>query len=191
MTLTEAGIDELLQQARAGNEAAFASLIAGVRERVYRWALVITRDGDDADDVAQQVWITLHRRLHDFEGRARFSTWLYTIVRNTAIELMHKPARRYETSRDEAQLPLSISTQLEDQLSKLANQNAATMVRSFFSELPRRQRELIELIDAEGYTAAEAAQMMGIEPETARVHLMRARRALRTRMLELHPEMFT
>jgi DNA-directed RNA polymerase specialized sigma24 family protein len=50
---------------------------------------------------------------------------------------------------------------------------------------------LIELIDTQGMTAAEAATLLGIEPETARVHLMRARRAIRSKMLESHPEMFT
>jgi RNA polymerase sigma factor (sigma-70 family) len=72
----------------------------------------------------------------------------------------------------------------------MESRRAAALVRSFFTDLPPRQRELLELIDAQGYTAVEAAQIMGIEPETARGHLLRARRTMRAKMLELHPEVF-
>lgn len=182
-------MQELLERARTGDEAATASLIGGMRGRVFRWALVVTRDSDDAEDVAQQVSLKVHRALKDFEARSSFSTWLYTVVRNTSIEVMRKAARRGESpgGDDTGNLP----AHTEDQLSRLENQRIAGIVRAFFTELPPRQRELIELVDSQGYKAVEAARMLGIEPETARVHLLRARRTLRSRMLEAHPEMFT
>ena len=190
MTLTEARIHELLQKARTGDEAAAASLIGGMRERVFRWALVVTRDSDDAEDVAQQVSINVHRSLDTFESRSSFSTWLYAVVRNTSVELMRKAARR-GTTQDNDNIPEGSVTQgMEDTLATIENKRTAEIVRAFFTMLPPRQRELIELVDTEGFTAAEAARMIGIEPETARVHLMRARRMLRTKMLEAHPEMF-
>lgn len=186
--LTEAGMQELLDRACTGDEAATALLIGGMRERVLRWALVVTRDSDDAEDVAQQVSMKVHRALKSFEARSSFTTWLYTVVRNTSIEVMRK-AVRHETSAEEVTSTLPAPT--EDRLSQIENARIAGIVRAFFSELPPRQRELIELVDSEGYKAVEAARMMGIEPETARVHLMRARRTLRSKMLEAHPEMFT
>ena len=190
MTLTEARIHELLQKARTGDEAAAASLIGGMRDRVFRWALVVTRDSDDAEDVAQQVSINVHRSLNDFESRSSFSTWLYTVVRNTSIELLRTTARRGGSEMNEDDVVRELPATTEDRLNAIDNSRAAGIVRAFFSDLPPRQRELIELVDTEGFTAAEAARMVGIEPETARVHLMRARRTLRTKMLEAHPEMF-
>jgi RNA polymerase sigma factor (sigma-70 family) len=187
--MTEARMQELLERARTGDEAATASLIGGMRERVLRWALVVTRDSDDAEDVAQQVSIKVHRALKSFEARSSFSTWLYTVVRNTSIEVMRKASRRNELSAGEETGALPAPT--EDRLNEMENTRIAGIVRAFFSELPPRQRELIELVDSQGYKAVEAARMLGIEPETARVHLLRARRTLRSKMLESHPEMFT
>lgn len=191
MSLTEARIHELLQKARAGDEAAAASLIGGMRDRIFRWALVITRDSDDAEDVAQQVSLSVHRSLEGFEARSSFTTWLYTVVRNASIELVRRSARRGPHTTIEDAGDEVLSSQTSDRLAAIDNERTAAILRAFFAELPPRQREVIELVDLEGIKAAEAAVMMGIEPETARVHLMRARRTLRTRMLEAHPEMFT
>jgi RNA polymerase sigma factor (sigma-70 family) len=190
VTLTEAAIHELLQRARTGDEAAAASLIGGMRDRVFRWALVMTRDSDDAEDVAQQVSMSVHKSLNDFEARSSFSTWLYAVVRNTSVELMRKSARRNATPLNDDIVDPMLSSSTSDRLTAIGNQRIAAIVRAFFADLPPRQRELIELVDTEGYSAAEAARMIGIEPETARVHLLRARRTLRSRMLEAHPEMF-
>ena len=189
MTHTDAQIEALLQRARAGDEAAFASLIAAVHGRVQRWALVITRDHDDAEDVTQQVSITLHRKLHDFQERSRFTTWLYAVVRNAAMELRRKAVRRHEQQVAEDALPGALSDDVEIRLGAMENQRAAALVRSYLTELPARQRELIELIDQGEYTVGEAAALMAIQPATARVHLLRARRTIRARMLELHPEL--
>ncbi|HEX6559632.1 MAG TPA: RNA polymerase sigma factor [Longimicrobiales bacterium] len=191
MTFDDAQIDGLLGAARNGDAAAFDRLVSGLRPRIYRWALVIVGDADDADDVAQQVSMTLHRKLRDFERRSRFTTWLYTITRNSAIELTRRASRKHETSMDQEQLSDRGAELPRQQIDRIADERKAALVRSFFSELPARQRELIELIDSQGYSTAEAAELMGIEPETARVHLLRARRLIRGRMLELHPEVMS
>lgn len=189
MTLSNQRIDELLNRARTGDETAKAALIAGMRERIYRWALVMTGDTDDADDVAQQVSVAVHRRVSDFEARSRFTTWLYVIVRNAAIEFKRRSARRAELSIDDDSLP-ELSAPMQDQIETLHDARRVEVVRAFFNELPARQREVIELVDLGGHSAVEAAEMLGVEPETARVHLLRARRTLRTKMLQQHPEMF-
>jgi RNA polymerase sigma factor (sigma-70 family) len=191
VALTETRINELLLLARHGDDAAASSLIGGMRERVFRWALIITGDSDDAEDVAQQVSLSLHRHLSGFDGRSRFTTWVYSIVRNAALQVGRGASRRHEVQVDSDDLPSRVSNDVDEQIERIANRRAASIVRSFFTELPPRQRELIELIDTQGMTAAEAATLLGIEPETARVHLMRARRAIRSKMLESHPEMFT
>lgn len=189
MTLSEARIDELLAQARAGDDAATATLIRGVRERVIRWAIVVTGDADDAEDVAQQVSLTLYRKLRYYEGRSRFTTWLYSVVRNAALGLVQQAHRRHETSTPDGERSGGLTAGAEERLAAIEQQQMADVVRSFFSDLAPRQRELIQLVDIDGYSAAEAARMLDIEADTARVHLLRARRALRKRMLALHPEM--
>ena len=181
MTLDDVRIADLLARARNGDEAATNSLIGGVRERVVRWAMVVTGDADDAEDVAQKVSMTLHRQLAGFEARSSFTTWLYSVVRNAALDVTRNSKHKLRLVTDDT-MPDPTALHLE----RIENQAQAELVKSFFTLLSSRQRELIELVDLQGYSAAEAAAVVGIEPETARVHLMRARRTLREKMLEKH-----
>lgn len=181
-------LEALAAAARAAPSSghpAVAALQAAARERVYRWALVRTGDPDDADDVAQDVAVALHGRLGQFQGRARFSTWLYRLAANAAAELHRRSRRRREIhGRAAVETPTAA---LDGRIAGLADRRAAETVRGFFAALPERQRELIDLVDLQGYTAAEAAEMLEIEPATARTHLFRARRTLRERLLATHP----
>jgi RNA polymerase sigma-70 factor, ECF subfamily len=180
----------LIAAAQAGDERAFARLLGEVRGQIFRWAMVITADSDDAEDITQQVSIILHRKLHLFQERSTFSTWLYRIVRNTALEIRRRARFTREVSYDDDEVQSVLSQATEDRLEQIHDARSAAMIRALFTTLPPRQRQLIDLIDTEGFKVVEAAEMMEIEPETARVHLLRARRALRAKMLELHPEHF-
>ena len=160
-----------------------------MRDQIFRWALVITGDADDAEDITQQVSVTLYRKLNLFEDKSAFTTWLYRIVRNTAIESRRRARFTREVTFDDDALQ-TISAVTEDRLAMIEDAQSVALVRAMFEQLPPRQRELIELVDTQGFKTVEAAEMMEIEPETARVHLMRARKTLRSRMLALHPERF-
>lgn len=181
-------LEALAAAARSSPAAAgpaMAALLVASRERVYRWALVRTGDPDDADDVAQEVSMALHRRLDQFGGRSRFSTWLYRLAANAASELHRRSRRRREVhglASDE-----TVTAALDERIAGLADRRIADTVRGFFATLPDRQRELVDLVDLQGYTAAQAAEMLEIEPATARTHLFRGRRALRERLLETYP----
>jgi RNA polymerase sigma factor (sigma-70 family) len=161
-----------------------------VRDQIFRWALVITADADDADDITQQVSITLYRKLHMFEDRSAFSTWLYRIVRNITMESRRRARFTREVPFDVDVVESTISAGTEDRLTEINDAQSVALIRNMFAELPPRQRELIDLVDGQGYKIVEAAEMMEIEPETARVHLLRARRTLRAMMLAQHPERF-
>jgi RNA polymerase sigma-70 factor (ECF subfamily) len=180
----------LIEAAQAGDERAFARLISEVRGQVFRWALIMTADSDDADDVTQQVSVILHRKLPSFERRSAFNTWLYRIVRNTVVESRRRARFTREVPIGDDVLHYSLSENTGDRLQEIDDETSVALIRALFTQLPARQRELIDLVDTQGYKTVEAAEMMEIEPETARVHLLRARRTLRAKMLELHPERF-
>jgi RNA polymerase sigma-70 factor, ECF subfamily len=180
----------LIAAACAGDERAFARLLGETRPQIYRWSVVMTADSDEAEDITQQVSITLHRKLHLFEGRSAFTTWLYRIVRNTVIERRRSARFQREVSLDEELPKLKISAATEDRLQQIHDAQSVELIRALFTTLPPRQRELLDLVDTQGFKIVEAAEMMDIEPETARVHLLRARRTLRAKMMEMHPERF-
>ena len=77
---------DLVRRAQEGDEAAFERLARSVYQQVFRWALVQTGDPDDADDVTQEVLVVLHRRLKTYSGEARFTSWLFRVTRNAALQ---------------------------------------------------------------------------------------------------------
>jgi RNA polymerase sigma-70 factor (ECF subfamily) len=178
-------LEAIAARARAGDERAFAELATAVRAQVHRWALVRTGDADDADDVAQTVVIRLHRHLGTFEGRSRFTTWLYRLTATAALDWVKGRGRRERAHQASSADALSAAT--DDRIAALENERAAALVRAFFAELPTRQREVFDLVDLQGFTPAEAGEMLEIEGVTARAHLFRARRAIRERILAAHP----
>src|SRR5689334_16724242 len=89
-TMTEADTATLVARAVAGEDGAFDRLVRTYHAVVYRWALVVAADPDEADDLTQAVWIKAHRSLGSFRGDAKFSSWLYRITYTTAIEFGRK-----------------------------------------------------------------------------------------------------
>ena len=176
----------LVGRARDGNSAAFDLLARRVRDRVRQWASRLVADADEAEDVAQLVLVRMHERLGDFEGRSRFASWLYRITRNVALERRRVEERRSALlARDAA---LTVDALMPDETSDEADEGRIrTLLVAQLDALPRRQREVFELVELRGVSAADAAKHLGIEASTARVLLLRARRTVRTRMLALHP----
>ncbi len=88
------GDQELVRRAAAGDREAFAVLFQRYAPRVYRTALRITGDPGEADDATQEVFLRLHDQLHRFEERSSFSTWIYRVTVNMAIDRTRASARR-------------------------------------------------------------------------------------------------
>lgn len=178
-------IPSLVEDARSGRAAALEGLIGRVRERVHAWAARFTDDDDSADDVAQDVLMQLGRRLRKFDGRSRFSTWLFAVTRNVALTQRRREQRR-------ARL-LERGALLDDAHDTTANDpDAAELGRRvlrYWSALPRRQRQIFELADIRGYTPAEIAGELGMQQVTVRAHLFKARQTIRAQMLEHHKRM--
>lgn len=184
-----ARIDEsLVARACEGEHAAVETLAARARPLVYRWALVQLGDADGAEDVAQSVLITLTSQLGGFRGEARFTTWLYQVTRNVVLDVGRRRTRRKAKLAHHAPRDAPEATDVtEAQHRAIDTARLAQFVRRAFDALPERQREILDLVDLQGYPATEAAKMVGIEASTARVHLLRARRAIRDHILATHP----
>jgi RNA polymerase sigma-70 factor (ECF subfamily) len=181
------GLEPLVRQAQSGNEEAFRRLVERCHAQVYRWALVRTGDADDADDVAQDVLVRLSTHLDRYDGRSRFTTWLYRVTANVAGGFFRRGAARRRMAERLEQWGPEHGASHADPLGPLQAADVAGLVRAFFDELPVRQREVLDLADLQGYTPSEIAEMLKIDPATVRAHLFRARRTLRARMLEHHP----
>ncbi|HUR65438.1 MAG TPA: RNA polymerase sigma factor [Chitinophagaceae bacterium] len=79
---------ELIQGLRNGDEAAFKYLVDNYKDRIYNTALGVVQNAEDAEDVAQEVFIQVYRSIHSFKGEAKLSTWLYRIATTRALDLL-------------------------------------------------------------------------------------------------------
>jgi len=178
----------LADQARRGSAEAFDALARRVRARIRRWALEVTNDTDDADDVAQLVLLKLHARVGQFEGRSRFTSWLYRITRNVALNRVRRDrrrgellAKRTEEIADGASYATETTNETDDEKAHLAG-----LVQYYLAELSDRQRAVFELADLRGVSPADIARRLDITPSTVRGLLMKARRRIRLKMLTSH-----
>ena len=174
-------LPSLISGAQSGDRGAFARLADLMQRKVRGWAESFTQDADDADDVTQDVLILVHRRLPQFEGKSRFSTWLYTITKNVALDRRRRTKRR-ERRLETMDAPVS-SVEIRDAFDE---STLSALVLRYFDELPARQREVFELSDIMGLSAPEVAERLGMKAVTVRANLFKARRTIRQRMLEHH-----
>ncbi len=184
-------VEPLVWRARSGDGQALSRLVDWCHKPVYRWALGITSDPDDADDVAQEVLVALQWTLRKFDGRSRFTTWLYRVTRNAALGLLRRERRkerRIERTARERAANADAADVEHRRLERLWSSSVADLVKTFFEELPHKQRAVFDLVDLQGYTPREAAEMLDMKPVTARANLFKARRAIRAAILARHPQ---
>lgn len=186
--LLETAIDDdelasLAARAKGGSGRAFDELAAKVRSRVARWAAHVVGNPDDADDVAQVVLMRVAERLSSFDGRSRFSTWLYRVTRRVALNRLRTDERRRAIL---ARSAVAEDTTVEPVRVDSEAVRLVALVRAYYAELTPRQREVFEMADFQEMSSAAIARRLGIDASTVRVLLLQARRTIRRRMLEDH-----
>jgi RNA polymerase sigma factor (sigma-70 family) len=164
----------------------FDELARRVRRRIQAWAHAVTHDEDEAEDVAQLVLLRLHARVSEYQGRSRFTTWLYRITRNLATDRRRREAKRSALLLNQVN-SLATDQAVRDTPAE-APPHLAELVRFYLEELPGRQREVFELSDVQGLDSTQVGARLGISGSTVRVLLARARRTIRLRILEQRPQ---
>jgi RNA polymerase sigma-70 factor (ECF subfamily) len=174
-------VSELL---RTGGDDLFAELVSRHKARVFRLAVSILGPGheDEAEDLTQEVFLQVFRKLATFRHECAFSTWLYRMTRNAAIDRRRR-ARFRHPHVDEAVLR---SAQTEDKLSD-PEQRAATnerrqQVLDQLEQLPEPQRSVVYLHYWLGSPIVEIAGLLELNRETVKSHLYRARRRLASQL---------
>ena len=177
---------QLASLASAGDDTAFTALVTRFQPAVFRWALIFARDPDEAEDITQEVFVRVHRQIGHYRSDGPLEAWLYRITRRTATQLRRTRGRR-------GRLVLSSAARAErdvyttDPGGRVDRQRAAMIIRELFSELPRRQREVFDLVDLQGLSPAEVAERTGMRPVSVRANLFKARKAIRDSLLANHP----
>jgi RNA polymerase sigma-70 factor (ECF subfamily) len=173
---------DLLARLRRHDEAAFAEFFEAYADRVYRLAMGLLKQEDDAEEVVQATFLSAFEALDRFEPQAQLSTWLYRIAYNHALMLLrrrHVVAALPEENEDTAPLPLQLVdwSQLPDQ--QVLSGEAQEVLRAAVNELPVGLRAAFVLRDLEGLSTAECAHIQELTEAACKVRLHRARLRLR------------
>lgn len=150
---------------------------------VYRFALSMTRDESDADDVVQETFLRAYRSWHTFEPGSECRKWLFTICRNVFLRLRERERRRVDYGGDDAQLEALASGQeivgsIGEHTDILSHVDLAPALERAIGELPEVFRSAVVLVDVEGMAYNEAASVLGVPVGTIRSRLFRGRRLL-------------
>jgi RNA polymerase sigma-70 factor (ECF subfamily) len=176
MERSDASLDEWVQQAAAGNVGAFAQLVQAFRPQVLRVAYGVVGSPSEAEDVAQDVFVKVWQRLGSYEIEGAFSSWLYRITVNTAIDTLRR-------RREEA--PLGEDHLADDPLPEQAmlRQSEREVVRQAVAALPVNARAALVLREYEQLTYQEIAAVLDIPVGTVMSRLNYARQTLKKRLL--------
>jgi RNA polymerase sigma-70 factor (ECF subfamily) len=177
---------QLASAAAAGDESAFTTLVTRYQPAVFRWALIFASDPDEAEDVAQEVFVRTHRLLAQYRSDGSLEAWLYAITRRTANQMRRKQKRRGRLALSPGARPAR-EVYTTDPGGRVDRERATALIHEMFWELPARQREIFDLIDLQGLTPAEVAERTGMKPVSVRANLFKARSSIRARVLATHP----
>jgi RNA polymerase sigma-70 factor (ECF subfamily) len=172
---------DLIARARAGDESAFGQLVTEHSARVYGALRRFGLDSQEADEVAQEVFLRAWRGLARFEERSQFSTWLYRIAFNEAHRRLGRrpPATASSRPGDEdaiAALPDAIDSGPQ---ARILDRELEQMLQHALAELPAELREAVVLRDLEGLSTEEAATVVGVRQAAFKSRLHRGRMRLR------------
>lgn len=176
---------DLCRLATDGNLAAFEVLYQRYNRRTYSLCLRMTNSQTEAEDLTQEVFIQLFRKIGSFRGDSAFSTWLHRMTVNQVLMHFRRRTVKNEKTSDDGEMPEQIVTGSANPgkmqvIDKIALRNA-------IAELPRGYKNVFVLHDVEGYEHEEVARQLGISVGTSKSQLHKARLKLRGLLLQQAP----
>ncbi|MEZ2335939.1 RNA polymerase sigma factor [Mucilaginibacter sp. RCC_168] len=173
---------ELIEQTLAGNQSAYADLVKRHQRFVFTLAMRFAKGREDAEEIAQDCFIKAYRSLASFQGQSKFSTWLYSIVYTTAMTFLRKKRVATDSIDDE-----NTFIQVESRESGYDTNNIENKSRSFYlnqaiDQLLPDDATIITLFYKGEQSLEEIAQALGMETNTVKVKLFRARQRLKEKL---------
>lgn len=184
--VTSSTDEEIVGLILAGEANLFEHLMRRNNQRVYRAARAIVRDDREAEDVMQDAYVRAYEHLRDFDGRARFSTWLTRIAINEALARTRRSRRQepLESISEDRLMPRTVPTPEQS----ASDVEMRSVLERAIGELPEDFRVVFMLRAVEEMSGVETAECLGIPEDTVKTRLYRARARLQEILLaELAP----
>jgi RNA polymerase sigma-70 factor, ECF subfamily len=190
---THVSDEELIKRAKKGEERAFTELVKRYESLVYSFAFKVCRDEEKASETWQDTFINVFRKLHQFDGRSKFTTWLYSIVTNSCK--MKRRRRKLDQASVSIELPpesadgsdhdhtvQTIPSWKETPLDSVMGKELRTVLDEAIQRLPYEYRVVFVLRDVEGMSAEETGKILKLSVPAVKSRLRRARVFLREQL---------
>jgi RNA polymerase sigma-70 factor (ECF subfamily) len=166
----------IVAQIVSGDKGLFRILVQRHEQAVYGMGISFFRNAEDAADFTQEVFLKAFRSLSHFQGRSRFSTWLYRVAYNTAVNGIRRQ-REYRSLAEEEKIPDAATP--EGELLRAAAREA---VREAAGDLPERYRICVDLFFFYERSYQEIESITGYPVNTIKSHIFRAKKLLRDKL---------
>ena len=183
VTVTPATLsdEEIVAKILAGEPALFEILMRRHNEQVYRAARAILRDEREAEDVLQEAYVNAYSHLAQFDGRAKFSTWLTKIAVYESLARARRRGR-YESIDSSVETLMPMTTSPDPEREAFGRELGA-LIESALDRLGDGYREVFMLRQVQGLSTAETAEVLGVSDDVVKTRFSRARHALQNDLL--------
>jgi len=179
---TGLGDNEIISRVLKGEQNAYAELVNRYQGYVFTLVLRMIKSREDAEEVAQDVFVKAYRSLADFRGESKFSTWLYTITNTTCITFLRKKKLDVRSLDNEKVFEMADSKDSDFRANVIEQKSRVSMVNKAIAMLNPDDSEIITLFYKAEQNLEEIARILGLEANTAKVRLHRARGRLKEKM---------
>lgn len=184
----------LIAQFKRGSLTAFEELIARYESKIFNLSMRLTRNQEDSEEVLQDVFATIYRKIAGFEGKSAFSSWLYRIVVNASFMKLRKRKQQH-TMLFEDLSPTVKQQYLDNDPMFVSRSDSITYGREVrdeitraVSRLPEQYRAVFVLRDVDGLTNQEVGEILRLSIPAVKSRLHRSRLMLRKRLLRYYRE---
>ncbi len=175
---------QIIHQIKRGNQSGFRLLVEQYQSYAFKLAFRIVCNEEDAKDVVQESFIKIWRNISNYNTSTKFTTWMYKIVTNSAIDLYRKNERQNSISLDE-----SINTVSEAQQNytnkNQDNKELSFLIKKMADGLPEKQRLVFVLRDLQEMDSREVQEILEISETMVKSNLYHARKTIKEKLLTL------
>jgi RNA polymerase sigma-70 factor (ECF subfamily) len=183
----------LVEKAKNGDKLALSKLVNTYSGRIYNLALRILRNKEDAEDILQETFLTVVEKLHTFDGRSGFFTWIYRIATNASLMKLRKKKLVFQDLGNDNEYNDNIENRIfvdwtQDPSINIYDEEVKEKIDDAVSKLSEIYRSVFVLRDIEGLSIKETSAILNITEENVKIRLRRARQFLRDILSEYFEE---
>lgn len=187
--MDQVGEPELVRRVEAGSEPAFEELVRRHQRQVERLVARMLPDARDREEVCQDVFLKVFRKIGSFRGESRLSTWINSIAYRTCLNRLEGredpvPGSQLGPDRRRNPFPAGVESRGPSPNERAERAEVREVLERAMRELRPAYRAAVAMYHLEDMTVAEVAEAMGLAEGTVKSHLYRARRELRDRLVE-------